>query len=75
VSNLLSQYPTTPGFLFPYGGAPASSGSTTTTTSGGAPTAVVIPGIVVPEPFSAGIFLAGLAGMLALASYRARASR
>lgn len=75
LSNLLTQYPMTPGFLFPYGGTTAASGSSTTTTSGGAPVAVVIPGIVVPEPFSAGIFLAGAAGILLFAFRRTRASR
>lgn len=76
LSNLLSNYPMNPGFLYPVGGAaPASTSSTTTTTSGGVPAAVAIPGIVVPEPFSAGMFLAGTAGLLLFAIRKTRPSK
>jgi hypothetical protein len=72
LSNALTRYPMTPGFLFPYGGAaPISNGTTTTTSSGGASAAVIIPGIVVPEPFSAGMLLAGAGCMLLFAIRRA----
>jgi hypothetical protein len=71
LSNALTQYPMTPGFLFPYGGAASiSNGTTATTSSGGAPAPLVIPGIVVPEPFSAGMLLAGAACMLLAAIRR-----
>lgn len=76
LSNLLSPYAMNPGFLYPVGGAaPASTSSSTTTSSGGVPTAVVVPGIVVPEPFSAGMFLAGTVAMLLFGIHKTRASR
>jgi hypothetical protein len=75
MNNLLSAYPFNPGFLYPVGGAAPKSSSSTTGSSGGVPAGVVIPGIIVPEPRSAGMFFAGLVSMLVFAVGRKRALR